>query len=208
MRRLLLGGALALIAGSATAQSWKDYPAVSNTSSVEADGDRVLQLSVVVPAPPSAVWEAFTTGEGYKGWAAPVAEVDFRVGGIIETSYDPASQPGRPGNIKNQIVAYVPERLLAIRNVQTPPGFRGAEAFGRTSTVVQFEPAGTGATKVTLTNAGYGRGEDFDAVYRHFEWGNAYSLDQLKKRFEAGPVNWAERFAKSKSAIARTDGGR
>jgi hypothetical protein len=57
-------------------------------------------------------------------------------------------------------------------------------------------------THVTLTNAGYGTGERWDASYRHFEWGNAYTLSELKARFDHGPVDWAAREANRKAAAA------
>jgi hypothetical protein len=55
---------------------------------------------------------------------------------------------------------------------------------------------------VTLTNAGYGTGERWDTLYRHFEWGDAYTLAELKSRFEHGPVDWAALAAKSKAEAA------
>ena len=53
--------------------------------------------------------------------------------------------------------------------------------------------------KVTVTNAGYGSGEGFDTLYCHFEWGNAYTLHALKKRFEKGPVDWSAKKAQAES---------
>jgi uncharacterized protein YndB with AHSA1/START domain len=164
--------------------SWRDYPAVSNSSFVEPSGDRALQLSIVVPAPARAVFEAFTTEKGFAAWAVPVARVDFRVGGEIESSYDAKAKWGDPDNIRNRIDAYVPDRLLVIHNVQAPAALPGREAFGKTVTILQFEPVDANRTRVTLTNAGYGKGADYDAIYRHFEWGNAYTLDELRKHFE------------------------
>lgn len=57
-------------------------------------------------------------------------------------------------------------------------------------------------THVTLTNAGYGKGAGFDDVYSHFEWGNAYTLHELRARFVNGPVDWAAVAAKEKAAAA------
>jgi hypothetical protein len=39
---------------------------------------------------------------------------------------------------------------------------------------------------VRLTNTGYGASPEAQTVYGHFEWGNAYTLAELKKRFEKG----------------------
>ena len=87
--RILAGAAaLALLAGGAWAQSVKDYPEVADGSFTEANGNHVLKLSLVIPADRKAVWARFTTTEGYKAWATPMAKVDFGLNGLIEASYD------------------------------------------------------------------------------------------------------------------------
>lgn len=189
-------------AAADTFPDWRAFRDVSNSSFVEPGGGRVLQLSIVVNAPPKAVWEAFTTSEGFRAWAVPVAWVDFRVGGVMESSYQPAAKVGDAENIKNQIVAYVPGRLLSIRNIQTPSGLKHRELFGQVVQTIEFDDFGAGRTRVTMTGVGWGPGEGFDYLYRHFEWGNAYSLAELKKRFDTGPVDWAAMFARRKAAAA------
>ncbi|MBS0373904.1 MAG: SRPBCC domain-containing protein [Proteobacteria bacterium] len=195
--------ALAL-AGPATAAepSWRDFKDVSNTSFVEPSGDRSIQLSVEVPAPAHDAFQAFATSQGFASWAVPVAEVDFRIGGHIEASYDPHARIGDPANIRNEILAYVPDRLIVIHNVQAPPGFADPELFGKTVTVIEFLALDPARTRVTITNAGYGAGERFAKLYRHFEWGDAYTLQELRHRFERGPVDWAARFARERAAAA------
>lgn len=189
MMRSLIVGACALILAASGAQaqqarSWKDFPGVSNTSYIDAAGQKALQLAMDIPASPHAVFEAFTTSEGFKSWAVAVAQVDLRTGGSIESSYDPKARIGDPGNIKNQIITFIPDHLLVIRNVQAPPGFAGKDAFQKTVTVVEFTPIdGGAATRVRLTNTGYGDSDEARTVYGHFEWGNAYTLAELKKKF-------------------------
>jgi len=180
-------------------RTWREFKDVSNTSFTEPSGDRSLQLSIDVPAASHDAYTAFTTTEGFASWAVPVAKVDFRIGGYIEASYDPSAKPGDPGNIKNQIVAYVPDRLLVLHNIQAPPGFADPELFQRTVTLLEFVALDSRHTRVTITNAGYGSGDRFDTLYRHFEWGNAYTLQELKTRFVKGPVDWAALSAKRKS---------
>ena len=159
--------------------------AVRDTSFVEPNGDRVLQLSTVVAAPPAEVWRALASADGWKRMGVQMAVVDFRVGGVIETNYRADARPGERGNIKNEIVAYVPERLLVIRNVQAPPGFAHAEEFGRTATVVELEPAGEGETRVRLSGVGFRPGAAYDDLYGKFKGGNAYTLAVLAKSFGA-----------------------
>ena len=175
----------------AAERSWRDFKDVANTSFVEPSGDRAIQLAIDVAAPATAVFAAFATSEGFSSWAVPVAYVELKVGGIMESSYDAHAKLGDPGNIRNEILGYVPDRLLVIRNVQAPPGFADPELFRRTVTIIELAPLAADHTRVTITNAGYGAGERFDTLYQHFEWGDAYTLAALKKRFEQGPVDWA-----------------
>ncbi len=196
------GLAIGQAAEPATFPDWRQYRDVTNSSFVEADGDRVLQLSIIVSASPAQVWDAFTSAEGTRAWVAPVSAIDLRIGGDIEASYDPAAKIGDPDNIRNRIVAYVPQHLLSFRNVQAPKALRHRELFGDIVTTVEIEGLGAARTRVSLTAVGYGQGEGFDFLFRHFEWGNAYSLNELKKRFETGPIDWAAVFERQKAAAA------
>lgn len=182
--------ALASAANAQQARSWKDFPGVSNTSYVDAAGHKALQLSMDIPGPPKAVFDAFGTSEGFRSWAVAVAQVDLRTGGAIEASYDPKAKIGDPNNIKNQIVTFIPDHLLVIRNIQAPEGFAGKGEFQKTVTIIEFTPLDGGAkTRVRLTNTGYGDNPEAQKVFGHFEWGNAYTLAELKKRFEKGAID-------------------
>jgi uncharacterized protein YndB with AHSA1/START domain len=193
LAHLTLALALTLSAAPASvaaAPSWRDFPGVSNTSYVEPSGDRALQLSIDIPAPAAAVFKAYATTEGFTSWAVPVARVDLRIGGSIESSYDAKARLGDRDNIRNEILAYVPNRLVVLRNVQAPRAFEDPELFQKTVTVVEFAPLDAGRTRVTVTNAGYGPGPRFDALYRRFEWGDAFTLAALRDRFVKGPTDW------------------
>lgn len=204
MIRLLLTGAMALtlLACPAQAQSSKDFPEVADTSFTEASGDKVLQLSLVVPAARKDVWARFTTAEGYRAWATPLARIDFGVGGMIETSYDLKAKIGDPDNIRNRIVAYAPERMVVQKNENAPANLPGREKFGEIATIIELADAGSGATRVTITGVGYKPGEPYDTLLKHFSWGNAYSLMQLKTSFIKGPIDWKATEARQKAAAA------
>ena len=68
---LLITAAIIVPTAAFPAPSWRDFKDVSNSSFVEPDGDRSLQLSIDVPASPKAVFDAFTTTEGFSSWAVP-----------------------------------------------------------------------------------------------------------------------------------------
>jgi uncharacterized protein YndB with AHSA1/START domain len=190
-------------AAAERAGSWKDFAGVSNTSFVEASGDRAIQLSVDVAGSQQAVFDAFATTAGFTSWAVPVAKVDLRVGGIVETNYNADAKFGARDNIKNEVVAYIPGRLMVLRNVQAPRSFVHPELFQRTVTIIEFIAIDVGHTRVTITNSGYGAGPDFDRIYKMFEWGDAYTLAGVKRRFEAGPVDWSK--GEPKLTAARAD---
>ena len=177
---------LFLAVGGALAEPNKDYPKIDDTSSSEPNGNRVIRLSAEIAASPEQIWRALTTSEGWKSFAVAFASVDMQVGGIIETSYDPKAKPGDPDNIRNEIVAYVPGRILAIRCVQAPRNFEHKQEFFATSTLIEVVPLKKRKTRVVLTAAGYRPGEAYDALFKKFRWGDAYTLDKLRTRFEPG----------------------
>ena len=78
-----------------------------------AQAERTLVHEADIPAPVAEVWQAFTTAEGFMSWAVPKAEVDFRVGGAMRTSYNPESNLDDEHTIVNRILAYEPEHMLA-----------------------------------------------------------------------------------------------
>lgn len=183
MRLVVLVAALTVLAaGPAAAQT---SASLVDTSHVEANGHRVIQLSVEIPAPPSEVWSALTTAEGWRRLGVSFAEVDFRTGGIIETGYAADAAAGAPGNIHNQIVAYVPGRMLAIRNVKAPPGFPHAAEYAETATVMELEPLGAEGARLTLTATGFAPGPAYDVLYGFFHAGNGQTLEILRDSFAA-----------------------
>ena len=180
----------------ASSQVFAEAPAapgagVSDTSYALPGGERVIELSIVVPAPLADTWQLFATSDGYRSWAAPVATVDTRIGGVIETSYDPAAVLGAPGNIRNEIVALVPLRLLVIRNTQAPLKTPfDVPTFQRLQTALQFSSVGPNQTRVTLQCGGILQGDKFDGVYDFFKAGNIWTLEKLRERIEKGPTAW------------------
>lgn len=209
---VILAGAatLALLTGGAQAQPMKEFPDVTDASFAQADGAKVLKMSLVVPAARKAVWDRFTTTAGYKTWAVPMASISPGLGGVIESSYDARAQVGDADNIRNQIVLFSPEHTLALRNIHAPKALPGAREFGDIITIIELEDAGPGATRVTLSAVGYKPGEPYDTLYKHFLWGNAYSLTKLKESFVKGPIDWKalEAQQQAQAASAKVTGSK
>jgi uncharacterized protein YndB with AHSA1/START domain len=206
--RVGVGGAIvsalfAALVGLAHAQTPAPSP-VTTVLTAEADGTSTLDQRVVVNAPLAEVWQALTTSEGWRSWAAPFAVLDFRIGGVIETSYRMDAQAGAPENVRNQVLAYLPQRMFAIRNVQAPPKAPfDVPTFQSLHTVVLLEPVTERSTRVAFVQPGYRSGEPYDTVLKHFRWGNGWTLEQLKKRFDTGPVDWARLAAEAQKAAAK-----
>jgi hypothetical protein len=108
----------------------------------------------------------------------------MRVGGHIEASYDPKGHIGDPQNVRHQILAYVPLRLVVFRNVQAPSRLPGGSVYGQTRIVVGYEDLGGGDTRVTVSGVGYGQGPEFDRLYGFFHEDNAEMLASMKAAFE------------------------
>jgi uncharacterized protein YndB with AHSA1/START domain len=140
------GLALCGLAGALHAQDMEEAPA---------EAARIAQQSRVLDAPVADVWAAFTTTEGYSAWAAPFAEIDFRVGGTIEASYAENPVLGDPANIIIEIQAYLPERLLVLKTVQAPPGVADEDTLARLVSVFEFEDLGDQTTRLTISGVGY-----------------------------------------------------
>ena len=150
------------------------------------DEMRSLRHEAVINAPVEKVWAAFTTGEGYTSLGVAKASVDLRVGGSIRSSYNPESTLDDEHTIVNTILAYEPERMLAMRNTKAPADFPLGPALQKTWSVTNLEPLGPDATRVVITGYGWGDDELSRQAYAFFKQGNQQVLDAMKASLEAG----------------------
>ncbi len=190
MRDLVLAafGALAvagLAAGAAIAQTKADLAVVRDTSTIDQTGARLLRDTVRIHATPAVIWRALTDQGAYRAWAAPQSFIDFRVGGLLEVGFQPGAKPGDPANLKQQIVGYLPERLLVFRNLPSAGGPPGAAVYPQLAIIMEIAPQADGASEVSLSQVGYQQGADFDALYRFFKTHNPEYLAALKAYAEA-----------------------
>lgn len=136
-----------------------------------------------VNAATAEVWRLFTTAEGYQLTGVAHAEVDLKIGGSIRTHYDPKGRLGDAGTIVNEILAYEPERMLAIRIKQAPAGFPHKDAVDGTWTVIYMNPAGDNMTQVRIIGLGYTDSAQSQAMRKFFADGNRWTLDHIAKRY-------------------------
>src|SRR5678815_2572921 len=133
-----------------------------------------------VNAPIAEVWRIFTTSEGFKITGAAQAAVDLRIAGEIRSHYDPKGTLGDAETIVNEILAYEPERMLAIRIKQAPASFPHRDAVAGTWTVIYFNPAGD-MTQVRMVGLGYDDSPASQAMRKFFAEGNRWTLDHIAK---------------------------
>lgn len=138
----------------------------------------------VVNAPVSEVWKAWTTSDGLNSWLAPHADIDLRIGGLMRTNYSADGSLGDAGTIENEIIAFDPERMLAIRVSRAPANFPFKGSIKAMWTVLYFTAESDGTTHLKIVGLGFTAEAESQQMKQFFERGNAYTVDQLKKHFE------------------------
>jgi len=143
-----------------------------------AEDDRQV-LEIEIDASIDQVWDAFTTTAGLKSWAAPLADVDFKIGGKWRANYNPQGKLGDATTIENTILSYDPRRMLSIRPTRFPQGFPFVEAARQTWTVFYFSSVTKARTKVRLVGLGYTDDQQSQQLRAFFLQGNKFSLQKL-----------------------------
>lgn len=135
---------------------------------------------VVVPAPVEAVWRAYTTREEIEAWmVASSSEYELRIGASWRTSSDERSNLEDETVIHNEVLAFDPGRMLAIRTVKAPADFPFPTAILDTWTVLYLETVDESHTKVTTRMFGFNDTKESQEMRAFFQWGNAYELEKL-----------------------------
>lgn len=136
-----------------------------------------------INAPVAEVWRLFTTSTGdAEGGAAPV-ETDLRIGGDIPAYYDAEGKPGHRETFVNEILAFEPQRMLALRVKRAPASFPHREALEGLWTVLYFTASGEDMTHVRIVGLGYSDEPASLAVREFFSRRNRDLLDAIAKRY-------------------------
>jgi len=138
----------------------------------------------IVNAPPAEVWRCFSTPEGYKNLGVAKCDMDFRIGGLIRSHYDPAGTLGDPGTIQQRILAYEPLRSLSIRIAQPPEKFPFQNAWKETWTVISLTDLGDGRTSLRITGMGYTADDESQKMREFFRTGNAWVMKKLQAHYD------------------------
>ncbi len=142
----------------------------------------------VVQAPVAEVWRVFSTPEGFRRLGVARAEMDFRPGGLIRSTYDAAQPLDGDGAIWTEILAYEPYRVLATRIRRPPKGFPFKEAWRHVWTVISLSDLGEGRTKVRIAMMGYGPDQESQAMREFFRTGNDGVMTTLQAHYAAAPL--------------------
>lgn len=187
MKRWLTGGLVVVLVSIARAGAGGPPGEVPAGHSAPDGAGRTLTTQVTVDLTPEEYWNLLSTPDGViKLWSVARAEVDLRPGGTIRASYDAESD--EPGWITHHILATQPGRMLAFKTDAPPKAPESIQFFCRHGwTVIHLDPAGPGRTRVTETMLGFGTGPLFEEAYTFFEKGNAWTAEQMRRKFERAP---------------------
>jgi len=146
---------------------------------------RILQHSAVINAPSEVLYTGFTNAEGIKKhWGVALAEVDFRIGGLIRTNYNPKGVLGDGGTIGNTILAFEPGRMVTIKPIAPANAPESIKLLCTTGwNVIRFEPLAPSRTRITISGMGFGTGGLWDEAYSIFDKGNAQTLEHIRKLY-------------------------
>jgi len=150
-------------------------------------GELVLVQKFMVNVPVQAVWDAFTTKEGWESAFVAKAEIDFRIGGVIKSSYDKNATIGDSTTIVNHIINYVPRKVLTLQAeiADNFPEFMKSEAK-QFYNIVYFRAIDKTTTHVESYGVGYKNTPKYLSLLNFFVSGNDMSYVNLIKYLETG----------------------
>ena len=159
---------------------------ISRVDSTQAN-NMVLIQTFEVNATLNQVWDAYTTKRGWENWAVAVAEIDFRIGGLIQTRYDKNAKIGDKGTIKLHIINYVPKKMITLQAELTEnfPEFMKADSENMYNTIY-FEELSPSRTKVISYGIGYKNNTKYKSLLGFFIKGNEKLYQNLITYLETG----------------------
>jgi len=155
--------------------------AAGQAASAPPAGDAVVS-EIVVDAPIARVWAAYTDPASMRAWqVARMSDVEMRIGARWRSSYSETAtlDEDDPTVIENEILAFDPGRMLAVRTVKAPADFPFPNAILDVWTVLYLEAVGPSRTRVVTRMFGFTADAESRGMRAFFERGNAYELGKL-----------------------------
>ena len=130
---------------------------VKNSSYVDQAGQRVLQLSVILPVDTGEAWKLFTVDRFLMKWIAPVAHIELKPGGALTTNYDKNKSPSDSSSIKLGIPSYLQNELIIFK-VKLNNNFskKTQNEDENLQEIIQFKPLEKGKTLIISSMIGWG----------------------------------------------------
>mgnify|MGYP001158817957 FL=1 len=160
--------------------------------------ERAIDINIIVKAPAAEVFKTWTTAEGVKTFFAPGAVIEPKSNGLFEIHMNPLAPPGERGADDMRILAIQENKMVSF-TWNAPPSLPEIRKQ-RTVVIVRFAPEGDGQTRVTFNHVGWGEGGEWDRTYDYFSKAWPYVLNNLKKRFDTGPLDWKPSLEQLKAA--------
>jgi len=152
------------------------------------EGERVVRHAVTVEAPVEDVWWAWTTDAGIRSWLVDDSHIELRVGGPYEWYFYDEDAPSGRGSEDCVVLGFQAPTMLTF-TWNAPPHLPEARAQ-RTVVLLRLRPSdedgegGEGmATRVELTELGWGEGAQWDEAFDYFDAAWASVLASLAKFF-------------------------
>jgi uncharacterized protein YndB with AHSA1/START domain len=142
-----------------------------------------FSLQETIDAPVADVWAAWTTARGIESWMVPHGDIDLRIGGLMRTNYKPEGTLEDKSSIANQVLAFDPERMLAIAVARAPEGFPFPNAVKKMWTVLYFDAVDERKTRLRIVSHGFTEDDEAQKMKAFFEQGNQFTLKKLQERF-------------------------
>lgn len=147
----------------------------------------VLKQSFEVNVSLDSVWNAYTTKKGWENWATSIADIDFKINGVIKTNYNKDGNIEDDSTIILHIINYIPKRMLTLQAELTKnfPEFMKEDEKDLFNMIL-FEEISPSKTKVTSYGIGYKNNEKYMSLMKFFIQGNEQSYLNLISYLETG----------------------
>jgi uncharacterized protein YndB with AHSA1/START domain len=153
--------------------------------------EKIVNLFIRINAPLDSVWSRWSSEKGIRKFFAPACNYELKTFGKLDILFAPQAPAGQRGAEDNLILA-VEEKKMVSFTWDAPPQYPEIRKQ-RTLVTVRFYPTTVNQTLVTLSQTGWGQGENWETVRTYFN--NAWAgfvLPNLKYSLEVGPINWTD----------------
>ncbi|HEY0742279.1 MAG TPA: SRPBCC domain-containing protein [Chryseosolibacter sp.] len=153
--------------------------------------EKKVSLYIRINASVDSVWSRWASEKGIKMFFAPACTYELKTFGKLDILFAPLAPPGQRGAEDNRILAVEEKKMISF-TWDAPPQYPEIRKQ-RTLVTVRFYPTSSKETLVTLTQTGWGQGEDWNTVLNYFKgaWAG-FVLPNLKYSLEVAPINWTD----------------